>query len=33
MEIAWDTLKNIEAEEKLAQRKEELVKEINENKF
>jgi hypothetical protein len=27
----WDTLKNIEAEEKLAQKKEELEKEIKKN--
>tara|TARA_Y100000590_G_scaffold319061_1_gene361064 strand:- start:112 stop:288 length:177 start_codon:yes stop_codon:yes gene_type:complete len=30
--ILWDTQKSIEAEEKWAQKKEELVKEINVNK-
>ena len=30
--ILWDTQKSIEAEEKWAQKKEELVKEIKENK-
>ena len=30
--ILWDTQKNIEAEEKWAQKKEEHVKEIKENK-
>jgi len=29
----WDTLKNIEVEEKLAQKKEELEKEIRKNSF
>ena len=32
-EKAWDTQKNIEVEERQAQKKEELEKEIKENKF